>query len=296
MKNRKRLILIAFCTLTFSAHAQNIDRTFANVDGSSKLLGLTSIERLQQAPFDSWYSEFYDSYEVGSEVASIANLPDSITLFMGTWCGDSKREVPRFIKMLESINYDLSKLKIINVNTGFQNYKQAPERQEAGQYIHHVPTFIMHGADDKEIGRIVQQPVVSLEADFKAIALNEGYKPYFVVAEAVVDLLKNSSIKTLKNDLGKIAAQYKGKTVSESELRNLGYILWSSFDLEKAEIVFELNALLYPESPYSLGQLCNFKFAYGKQKEAQSNLKKGLKVDPKNEYLLGLQSKLEARG
>lgn len=289
----KKLLFIIFFGLHISTYGQGLDRTFSNIDGSINLLGQTSLERLQQAPFNGWYKEFHDSYEVNTTQLTKIDFPDSITIFMGTWCGDSRREVPRFIKILESVNYDLSKVSIINVNTGFQNYKQAPEREEAGQYIHRVPTFIIHGTGGTELGRIVQQPVISLEADLNAIIQEKSYIPYFEVAEAVVDLLKNNSIKTLKNNLGKIAAQYKGKTVSESELRNLGYILWSSFDLAKAEIVFELNALLYPESPYPYGQLSNFKATYGKPKEAESCLKKGLKVDPENKFLLGLKTRLE---
>lgn len=287
----KKLVCLSLILALFSTSAQPIDRTFENGKGDINLLGITTIERLKQEPFGEWFEESYNEYEVDVEELKDVQLPDSIVIFMGTWCGDSRREVPRFIKILESQNYDFSKLTIINVNTGFQNYKQAPEREERGQYIHRVPTFIFYGSDKKEIGRIVQDPVVSLEADIRSILNGEDYQTYFPVANDLIDKFRSTSLEDIRKKLPKLAEEYKEKTVSESELRTFGYVMWSSFDLARAEVIFELNALVYPDSVDSYGQLVSFKSSYGKEKEAISYLKKGLKLEPENERLLAWKSR-----
>jgi len=158
----KIITFLSFALCGIGTTAQPIDRTFENGRGAVNLLGISSVERLAEPPFDVWYKEHFDAYEVSTETLKDLQWPDSITLFMGTWCGDSKREVPKFIKMLEAPNYDLSKFKVINLNTGFQNYKQAPEREESGQFIHRVPTFVFQDAAGVELGRIVQEILSSL--------------------------------------------------------------------------------------------------------------------------------------
>ena len=41
----------------------------------------------------------------------------SVLCFMGTWCGDSKRETPRFYKIMEEANFDFKKnFKVIALN------------------------------------------------------------------------------------------------------------------------------------------------------------------------------------
>ena len=44
---------------------------------------------------------------------------------MGTWCDDSKRVVPRFIKILESVNFPMENLKIVAVNKWRDYYKKS---------------------------------------------------------------------------------------------------------------------------------------------------------------------------
>ena len=273
--------------------AQPIDRFFEKADGTINLLGQASLERLQQAPFNNWYDTTYSKYEVDTETLNTLTLPDSITIFMGTWCGDSKREVPRFIKLLETADFAPSKLRIICLNTGFQNYKQAPEREEAGQDIHRVPTFIFHSESKEEIGRIVEEPVISLEQDLKTILEGSPYETYYPVANDLIQKLKNETVESLRKDKNKLVATYQGKSVSEYELNTYGYVLWSSFQLTKAEFIFELNTLLYPNSSYPYRTLANFKSNFGKPKEAMSIVKKGLKVDPENESLLNMKAYLE---
>ena len=287
--------LIAIFLLLFSVLlcGQPINRTFEQANGSVNILGQATLEKLMSEPFRGWYDKNYDEYEVDTETMHDVTMPDSITIFMGTWCGDSKREVPRFIKVLEKSSFSFEKLRIICLNTGFQNYKQAPEREEAGQNIHRVPTFIFHSADKKEIGRIVEEPVVSLEADFKDIMEGEPYKTYYPVVYDLIGKFGSQTVSKMRKERASLVKMYKGRTVSEYELNTYGYVLWSSFRMVEAEFIFELNALLHPQSTTPFRTLSRFKSNFGKEKEAIKAIKRGLQIDPGNRTLLAMKANLE---
>lgn len=288
----KNLLFISFLGISISTNAQVLNRTFERANGSINLLGIASIDRLKEAPFEEWYNESYTEHQVAIQIFNKVDLPDSITIFMGTWCGDSKREVPKFIKMLESRNYDLDKLNIICLNTGFQNYKQAPEREEKGMDIHRVPTFIFHDAETKEIGRIVEEPIISLEQDFADIMEGKKYETAYPVANDMIHNFKNYSLKELNRMTPALLKKYKDKSISLSELNTYGYVLWTSWELSKAEFVFEFNARLYPDEVRTHSSLANFKLGLGKTKEAMSSVKDGLKVEPEHEGLLKMKNSL----
>jgi len=290
MKNLKILLLFLLPSISLS---QPLNRFFETADGSINILGQASLERLKSEPFNEWYETNYNEYEVDTVTLNSFDMPDSVTIFMGTWCGDSKREVPRFVKGLEAVEFDFNKLKIICLNTGFQNYKQAPEREEAGQNIHRVPTFILHAEDQKEIGRIVEEPVVSLEKDLKDILEGNPYETYYAVANDLIQKLQEKSVKELRKGKSELLKAYQGQTVSEYELNTYGYVLWTSFQLVEAEFVFELNTWLHPESTTSIRPLANLQTIMGKDKAAIASVKRGLKIDPDNEALLNMKSSLE---
>jgi len=84
----------------------------------------------------------------------------NIEIYMGTWCSDSRREVPRFLKILDLAIFDFHKLKIISVDRD----KISPTHEEIGRNIEYVPTFIIH-KNNLEIGRIVEFPIITLEGD-----------------------------------------------------------------------------------------------------------------------------------
>lgn len=234
----------------------------------------------------------YQSYEVDKAPLQRIDLPDSITIFMATWCGDSRREVPRFVKMLEAKNYDLERLKIVCLNTGFQNYKQSPEGEEKGVNLHRVPTFIFHDQNQSEVGRIVEEPVVSLEQDLVDILSGNPYKTAYPIAQDMIQKFETHSVSDLKGMMKSLVKEYAGKTKSAYELNTYGYVLWTSFQLTKAEIVFELNAKLHPESANVLSALARFKAGLGKEKEAIKTMNAGLEIEPENKRLLDLKSSL----
>lgn len=284
----KKLITLILLTTSILSFSQPLNRSFESASGRVTLLGEVSLERLAEEPFDEWYSKNHKEYRVEETNINLSEA-DSITIFMGTWCGDSKREVPRFVKILEKNNYDLSKLKILCLNTGFQNYKQAPERQERGVNIHRVPTFLFHDSNGEEIGRIVEEPVVSLEQDINTILKEEDYHTAYPIANSLIKYFEEYSLKELKKRKSKLIEEFKtGKNVYE--LNTYGYVLWSSFQIPKAQFVFELNVELFPDEIVVHQTLARFLNSLGENKEALSCLKKALEIEPENENLIAMQS------
>lgn len=138
------------------------------------LVGKADREGLTQEPFNAWFNKNLDSYDVHEEtVLAIKPLLKDVHVkaFMGTWCGDSKRETPRFYKIMDQAGFDYDNLSLITVT----RQKNTPEKYEEGLNITNVPTFIFY-KNGKEINRIVEFPVESLEKDILAILSGKEYK------------------------------------------------------------------------------------------------------------------------
>ena len=85
-------------------------------------------------------------------------------MVLGTWCSDSRREVPRFMKIIESLDYKIDRIRFIGVNS----YKEAPVHNFDSLNIERVPTFIFYN-NKIELGRIIEYPESSLERDMLGI-------------------------------------------------------------------------------------------------------------------------------
>jgi thiol-disulfide isomerase/thioredoxin len=83
-----------------------------------------------------------------------------IKIVMGTWCPDSRREVPKLMKILDIWRFPVSQLTIIGVDKA----KKAPVSEYESLDIQRVPTFIIY-KNNIEAGRIIENPVTSLEQD-----------------------------------------------------------------------------------------------------------------------------------
>ncbi len=138
------------------------------------LMGKQNREALLKAPYGSWFTKNFEEYTLDTTIINQLKpkLQEiSIKAFMGTWCSDSRREIPTFYKILDAANYDYSNLELITVS----KKKDTPEGLEKGLNIQRVPTFIFY-KNGKEIGRYVEFARETLEKDILAIVTNQGYK------------------------------------------------------------------------------------------------------------------------
>ncbi|PCJ98681.1 MAG: thiol reductase thioredoxin [Flavobacteriaceae bacterium] len=161
--------------------SQEVNQKVILDDGKQFLVGKIDVKGLKTLPYGTWYNKNHHTYNVDTEItAQLKNelQKHSVLLFMGTWCGDSKREVPKFIKILEAANFPMDKLKMVAVDRRKEQYKKSPTGEEWGLQIKKVPTFIFL-KDGKEVNRIVESPIKSLEKDIHAITSNEPYIPNY---------------------------------------------------------------------------------------------------------------------
>jgi len=127
------------------------------------LIGYCTREAFIDTSFSGWWNEEYDMYEVDDTTTGELKTHFNdieIKLVLGTWCSDSRREVPRFYKILDEMEYPSENISLINVN----REKVGLEDEVDGLEINFVPTFIFYG-NGKELGRIVETPYESLEKD-----------------------------------------------------------------------------------------------------------------------------------
>jgi thiol-disulfide isomerase/thioredoxin len=128
------------------------------------LLGYFNLSQLSREPYSVWYVKGFDEYMPGSEALNklldIDNTGLSIKIVLGTWCPDSRREVPRFMKVLDIWQFPVEKLTFIGVDNG----KLSPVGEYNQLDIQRVPTFIIY-KNNIEAGRIIENPVASLEQD-----------------------------------------------------------------------------------------------------------------------------------
>lgn len=133
-------------------------------DAATWLLGYFNPSRMKQEPHAAWFLDGFDGYMPKTDVLN--NLLDitkddlTIKIVMGTWCPDSRREVPRFMKILDLWQFPADKVTFVGVDEA----KQAPVGDYASLNIERVPTFIIY-KNNSETGRIIEVPKTSLEQD-----------------------------------------------------------------------------------------------------------------------------------
>ncbi len=136
------------------------------------LIGYVTLEAFNDTSFSWWWNSAYNMYEVDSVATEElkANINDvKIKIVMGTWCEDSRREVPHFYKILNTIDYPADKVTLINVNRDMQGL----ENEVEGLEIKFVPTIIFSRAGNV-LGRIVEMPYETLEQDMLEIILGHS--------------------------------------------------------------------------------------------------------------------------
>ena len=173
------LIFITACTPKMAnQQGQSVNMEATDKRGNLILLGKSTRERLAQAPFNSWFTTNYAAYTVDSNTANQVKpllKNKQFLLFMGTWCGDSRREVPRIYKILDYCQVRSSQVQLVNLNNSDTAYKQSPGHEERGLNIRRVPTLLIF-EDQHEVGRMVESPVTSLEKDILAIVSRQPYE------------------------------------------------------------------------------------------------------------------------
>jgi Thioredoxin len=126
-----------------------------------ELVGILTQQELFEA-LPIWQDRMV-AYE--PRLAAIAGLKEfgefvQIEVYLGTWCSDSKVQIPPFIQVMNLVNSPQFEVTYVGV----------PEAQDArtpyiaGKNIDRIPTFVVY-VNGLEKGRIEERPAVTIEED-----------------------------------------------------------------------------------------------------------------------------------
>ena len=110
------------------------------------------------------FQDNYEEYQPGNLLDPALFRGVEIYMLFGTWCHDSKREVPRLLSLLNKLDVPENQINLIGLN-----FKKNDSQDRGKKFqIKKTPTFVFL-RNQKEIGRIVEMPEISLEADLLKI-------------------------------------------------------------------------------------------------------------------------------
>ena len=174
----KKILLLFTLSLLFSCNnskksTQNNNKE-VNENEYVDLLGVFNKKELNKEPYDFWFKENYTNYELDYDIADkIKPLIKEIeiTVFMVTWCSDSRMHSPAFFKLTDYLKIKDKNMNLIAMTLD----KTTPDSLEKNQDIINIPTIIFK-KNGKEINRIVEFPIETIEKDIYNILSGKDYK------------------------------------------------------------------------------------------------------------------------
>ena len=288
----KAILLMFSLSLSMLTIAQEPQK-YQNKRDETHLCGPIKISDLQSDTYREWFDENYSALNLEGANKWKKNLKGKeIEIYLGTWCGDSKKWVPRFIKLWDELGLDRSQLKIVALYDGSEKYKQGPNREERGKNIHRVPTFIFKD-NGQEYARIVESPATDLATDLAQIALGYPSSPNYKGANFMMSLLNNNSKDEIYEDFKTHLNKAYRLTGKKSEFNTLGYVYLQSDRINEALTVFHFNTYYFPKDPNVFDSYAEALESAGDIENAIINYKKVLELDSEHENAIEQLAKLE---
>lgn len=301
------LIIIAILIGTASCHRHTVataqdkvsttapaNTEYKDASGNINLLGKSSRQRLAQAPFDTWFNKNYADYTIDT-IAADQLKPllqnKQFVIFMGTWCGDSRREVPRMYKLLDYCGVKPAQIQLINVNNHDTAYKQSPGHEEKGLYIFRVPDLLVY-ENNKEVGRIVESPVATIEKDLLAIAGNKTYTPRYPGTAYLISQFQSPQWMSTPAIIEQTAEQLRPIVSYWGELTSFGRVLLMNGETDKAVDAMRISTLLYPAEPATFNYLAAAYQKKGNTNAAKECCQKVLQLQPSNQQAIAMLEQL----
>ena len=130
------------------------------------LTGEVTREQIEESVPDWVAEEVTAQPDMSAAQALAAVSPGAeVTVYLGTWCGDSKRELPRLWRALDETG-GAAPVAFRYVAVGRD--KKEPVALTEGADLRYVPTFVVE-RDGREVGRIVEESPHGVERDLLAL-------------------------------------------------------------------------------------------------------------------------------
>jgi thiol-disulfide isomerase/thioredoxin len=166
MNSLKRFLLVVAVILAGCSSAKEI---------KTEKMALGWVDRtVLNDPDYQVFKTTYDTVHVDEQLAemigTVGNGVD-VTVFFGTWCGDSKRQLPKFLKVADKAGIPADKIKLYGVDRS----KKSPDGLAEKYNIQRVPTFLFF-KNGVELGRIIETPHTTIEGDMITILAGDQKK------------------------------------------------------------------------------------------------------------------------
>lgn len=280
--------------------AQNTPMTYLNEEEEKHLCGPFDLSVLTtDTTYANWYQESIDEFEIDLDEADWQEkLQDmKVDIYLGTWCGDSKNWVPKFVKLWDALELDREQLNFIALYDDDDRYKQGPNGEEKGKNIHRVPTFIFYEGEE-EVARIVEHPNNDLITDVGQIALGVPSAPSYRAANYLMDCFDEMGVEGVRENFKEVVNKAYRLQSRSSEMNTLGYVYLRAGEMDKATTVFYMNTLCNRWDPNVYDSYAEALEEMGDIKTAAWYYEKAISIDPKSEHakerLDALAEELEA--
>jgi tetratricopeptide (TPR) repeat protein len=245
--------------------------------------------------YSVWFNKYYNELKLPNKRLRLkSKLKNStVDIYLGTWCGDSKKWVPKFIKLWDELGLKRSQLRLIALYNDEKRYKTSPDGMEQGQQIHRVPVFIFK-SNNVEYARIVESPKNDLITDVAQIALGFPSKPNYEGANYLFKILDTEPLEMIEKNMNAHYRVLIKKVHKSKELNTLGYVLLRSNRTKEALICFELNTYLFRYNPNVYDSYGEALALSGEHVKALKMYEKVLEIDPENKNAMAQIKHLEA--
>ncbi len=103
-------------------------------------------------------------------MAAAGSAASRVTVYLGTWCSDSRRELSRFWRAIDEAGGEAAfELAYVGVSRD----KEQPAERLEGLGLEYVPTFVVE-IEGAETGRIVEESPHGIEHDLAALLRGEA--------------------------------------------------------------------------------------------------------------------------
>ena len=168
----KNFVIFLLTVLIFNACGTTVKLHTEQYKGKDILVGKGHRSGLQKKHYNEWFDANYRDYrpdlQTVNKLKPVVN-DYNFVIVMGTWCPDSREQVPVLFKILDLAGYRQNP-DIYFVPRQYKSYKPTKT-----YHIIRVPTIIVY-RDGQEKGRIIEYPMKSMEADLLKIMTTNQYR------------------------------------------------------------------------------------------------------------------------
>ena len=281
----RSILLLVLCTYFTFSYSQEIN-FYKNAKGDRHLCGEFPVSYLNHdSLFSIWFHKNYSEFKLPKKRLRIKSKlkNTSVDIYLGTWCGDTQKWVPRFVKLWDELGLKRNRLRFIALYDDEARYKTAPNGEEKGQQIHRVPLFVFK-SKDIEYARIVESPRNDLVTDVAQIALGFPSKPNYQGANYLFKVFDTETIESIEKNINTYYKTLRNKASHPKELNTLGYVLLRGNRIKEALICFELNTYLFNNDPNVYDSYGETLARNGDHKKALKMYKKVLEIESENKH------------